>query len=319
MKRREFISLLGASIFCPARAQEKGQVRRVAVLAGGRETDSEYMPFQQELKELGWELGRNLEIDYAWAVVGERARIAPAEVLRLQPDVVLSVGTPATKEMQRLKTGVPVVFLTVSEPVTQGIVQSLAHPGGNITGFSNLEPTVGAKWLQLLKEIAPSIKRVTIVVNPQVFPLSVDFSRSAEAAAPKFAVEAVMAPVHDTADIEAIMTTLGGMSDAGLIFPVDPFTYLHRELIIELSARYQLPAIHGFRIIGTLISYGVDIADVERKAAGYVDRILRGEKPGDLPVQQPTKFELVIDLKVAKALGLDVPPNLLSLADFVIE
>jgi putative ABC transport system substrate-binding protein len=165
----------------------------------------------------------------------------------------------------------------------------------------------------------PRVKRVAIVVNPQVFPLSVDFSRSAEAAAPKFAVEAVMAPVHDTVEIEAVMSTLRATSEAGLIFPVDPFTFLHSELIVELSARYQLSAIHGFRIRGALISYGVDQADVQRKAAGYVDRILQGEKPGDLPVQQPTKFELAINLKVAKALGLDVPPNLLSLTDFVIE
>ena len=153
-------------------------MRRVGVLAGGPKSDSAYMPFEQELKELGWELGRNIQIDYEWSVVGERAQIAPAELLRLQPDVVLSVGTPAIKELQRLNAAVPVVFMTVSEPVTQGVVQSLAHPGGNITGFSNLEPTVGAKWLQLLKEIAPRIKRVAIVVNPQVFPLSVDFSRS---------------------------------------------------------------------------------------------------------------------------------------------
>jgi putative ABC transport system substrate-binding protein len=221
--------------------------------------------------------------------------------------------------LQRLNPAVPVVFTTVSEPVTQGIVQSLAHPGRNITGFSNLETTIGAKWLQLLKEIAPRIKRVAIVVNPQVFPLSVEFSRSAEAAAPNFAVEAVMTPVHTTAEIEAIMTTLGGTSDAGLIFPVDPFTYLHSKLIVELSARYKLPAIHGFRISGALISYGIDQADQSRKLAEYVDRILRGEKPGDLPVQQPSKFWLVIDLKVAKALGLDVPPKLLSLADLVIE
>src|SRR5262249_6201723 len=157
------------------------------------------MPFQQELKKLGWEHGRNLQIDYVWSVVGERARIVPAELMRLQPDVVLSAGTPATRELQRLNSAVPVVFMTVSEPVTQGIVQSLTDPGGNITGISNLEPTIGAKWLQLLKDIAPRIKRVAIVVNPQGFPLSVNFSRSAEAAAPKFAVEAVMAPVHDNA------------------------------------------------------------------------------------------------------------------------
>jgi putative tryptophan/tyrosine transport system substrate-binding protein len=214
MRRRKFIFLLGASIFCPAHAQEKGQVRRVAVLSGSPKYDPAIAPttilgaFQKELRKFGWEPGRNLQIDYAWDVVGERAQTGPAELLRLQPDVVLTVGTPATTALQRLSPGVPVVFTVVSDPVTQGIVHSLAHPGGNITGFSNLEATVGAKWLELLKEIAPGVKRVAIIVNPQAFPFSVNFSRSAEAAAPKFAVKAVMAAVHDPAEIEATMTSL---------------------------------------------------------------------------------------------------------------
>jgi putative ABC transport system substrate-binding protein len=191
-----------------------------------------------------------------------------------------------------------------------------------MTGISNLESTVGAKWLELLKEIAPRVTHFAVIVNPQAFPFSVNFFRSAESAAPKFTVEAVMAPVHDTAEIEAIMATLGARSDAGAIFPVDPFTYLHRKLIVALAARHHVPAIYGFREFtadGALVSYGPDQADVHRKAAAYVDRILRGEKPSDLPVQQPTKFELIINLKAAMAIGLHVPPNLLLLADEVIE
>jgi ABC-type uncharacterized transport system substrate-binding protein len=330
MRRREFISLLGAAVFWPAgvQAQVDRQVRRVGVLSGAYENDPEILrtmigPFQEELKKLGWEQGRNLHVDYGWEVVEvERARSTAAEILRLAPDVVLTIGTPETRAWQRLNSTVPVVFTVVSEPVTQGFVASLGYPGGNMTGFSNLEPTVGAKWLELLKEVAPRVTHVEVIVNPEAFPFSVNFSRSAEAAAPKFLVEVVMAPVHDTAEIEAIMSNLGGRSDAGLIFPVDPFTYLHRKLIVELAARYRLPAIHGFREFpadGALISYGADQADVHRKAAAYVDRILRGEKAGNLPIQQPTKFELVVNLKTAKALGLTLPPTLLARADEVIE
>jgi putative ABC transport system substrate-binding protein len=330
MRRREFISLLGAAVFWPAgvQAQVDRQVRRVGVLSGAHENDPEILrtmigPFQEELKKLGWEQGRNLHVDYGWEVVEvERARSTAAEILRLAPDVMLAIGTPALAALQGLNSTVPVVFTVVSEPVSQGFVQSLAHPGGHVTGFTNLEPTVGAKWLELLKEIAPRVTHVAVIVNPRVFPFSLNFSRSAEAVASKFSMEAVMVPVHEPAEIEAIMTSLGGRSDAGLIFPVDPFTYRHRKLIVALAARYRLPAIHGFREFpadGALISYGADQADVHRKAAAYVDRILRGEKAGNLPVQQPTKFELVVNLKTAKALGLTVPPTLLARADEVIE
>jgi len=325
MRRREFISLLGAAVFWPAgvQAQVDRQVRRVGVLSSDRENDPGALrtfigPFQEELKKLGWEQGRNLHVDYGWEVV----EVVAAEILRLAPDVILAIGTPALRLLQGLNSTVPVVFTIVSEPDSQGFVQSLAHPGGYVTGFTNLEPTVGAKWLELLKEIAPRVTHVAVIVNPRVFPFSVNFSRSAEAVAPKFSMEAVMVPVHEPAEIEAIMTALGGRSDAGLIFPVDPFTNKHRKLIVALAARYQLPTIHGFREFpedGALISYGADQADVHRKAATYVDRILRGEKAGNLPVQQPTKFELVVNLKTAKALGLTVPPTLLARADEVIE
>ena len=317
------------------RAQQAAGNRRVGVLLllsrpGNDALPTDIATFQQELERLGWQRGRNLYIDYGWAgsadvlpmSVDERLRITAADLLALAPDVVLAVGTPPTAARQRLTSTVPVVFTVVSDPVAQGFVPSLAHPGGNMTGISNLEPTVGAKWLELLKQIAPRVTHVAVVINQKAFPLSVEFFRSAEAAASKFMVQAVMAPVHDTDEIEAIMATLGGRSDAGAIFPVDPFTTLHSKFILAQVARHRLPAIFGFRGFadgGALSTYGADQADVHRKAAVYVDRILRGEKPSDLPVQQPTKFELVINLKTARALGLDVPQILLSIANEVIE
>jgi len=331
MRRREFITRRGGTAVAwplAVVAQPKDRVRRIGVLTWAAENDPDsrtesVAPFQQGLEKLGWKLGRNLYIDYRWGIVDvERARAAAAELLRLAPDAILAIGTPATRALQHANSTVPIVFAVVSEPVTQGFVQSLAHPGGNMTGFTNLEPSVGAKWLELLKEIAPNVTRVAVIINPQVFPFSVRFSRSAEAVAAKFAVEAVTAPVHDTAEFEPIMKTLGRQPGGGLIFPVDPFTSLHRKLIIGLADRYELPAIYGFRHFaaeGGLISYGADQPDLHRQAATYVDRILRGEKPADLPVQQPTKFELVVNVKTAKTLGLTVPPSLLTRADEVIE
>jgi putative tryptophan/tyrosine transport system substrate-binding protein len=214
------------------------------------------------------------------------------------------------------------VFTLVSEPVAAGFVASLAHPGGNITGFTNLEPSMGAKWLKLLKEISPRVSRAALVFNPDTTPVSFQSSRSAQAAADKFAVEVVVAPVRDLAQIEAVVTRVGREQDGGLILPPDVFTAVHRKPIVELAARYRLPAVYAHRFFaaeGGLISYGMDLVDQFRRAAAYVDRILRGEKPGDLPVQQPTKFELVINTKTAKALGIEIPPTLLARADEVIE
>jgi putative tryptophan/tyrosine transport system substrate-binding protein len=216
----------------------------------------------------------------------------------------------------------PIVFVAVTEPIAQGFVASLAHPGGNTTGFGNFEPSVGAKWLELLREIAPRVTRVAFMFNPEASPVAPVFVPSAEAAAPKFGMEMIIAPVHGPAEIEAVTTSVGREPGGGLIVPPDTFMALHYKRIVDLAARYQLPAIYAFRFYATaggLVSYGPDIVDEFQRAASYVDRIFRGEKAGDLPVQQPTKFELVINLKTARALGLDISPMLLARADEVIE
>jgi putative ABC transport system substrate-binding protein len=277
---------------------------------------------QQGLEKLGWTVGRNVRIDYRWgAAAVESLRAATAELLTLAPDVILASTSRAVATLQQATRTVPIVFVTIIEPIAQGFVQSLAHPGGNITGFTSMEATVGAKWLELLKEVAPHVTRVAFMFNPDN-PGPMQFSGSAEAAGPKLGVEVVMAPVHGPAEIEAAEVMLGREPGGGLILPPDGFMLGYRKLIVELAARYRLPVIYGVREFaadGGLAYYGVDITDQFRQAAGYIDRILRGEKPGDLPVQQPTKFELVINLKAAKALGLEIPLLLQQRADEIIE
>ncbi len=329
LMRREFITLLSSALAWPlaARAQQPDGARRIGVLMAvpenGADSQARVTTFQKGLEKLGWTVGRNLEIDYRWGMFDvERARVAATDLLRLAPDVILANGTAALAAAQQATRTVPIVFTVVSEPLAQGFIQSLARPGGNITGFTNLEPTVGAKWLELLKEIAPGVTRVALIFNPEVTPIAIALSHSAEAAAQKFAVEPIVAPVHRPAEIESVITMLAREPGGGLILPVDTFSTAHRKLIVELAARYRLPAVYGFRYFaaeGGLISYGIHVLDQFLQAAAYVDRILRGERPADLPVQQPTKFELVINLKTAKALGLDIPPKLLALADEVIE
>jgi len=327
MRRREFITLLGgaaAGWSRAARAQQPDRMRRVGLITNLSQDDPEsearLSAFRQALEKLGWTIGRNLAFDYRWGTSDvERARSAAMELLSLAPDVMLVSGSPTLAVVQEATRTVPIVFIGIGEPVKRGLIESLAHPGGNTTGFTNLEPTIGAKWLELLKEIAPGVTRVAVMFNPEVTPVGVDFFRSAEAAAPKMAVEAVLAPVHDRAEIEAALTMLGGEPGGGLICP-GFVTY--RELIVGLAALYRLPAIYGYRAYaadGGLLSYGIDPVFQSQQAAAYVDRILRGAKPADLPVQQPTKFELVINLKAAKALGLTVPSTLLTSADTVIE
>ena len=301
-------------------------MRRIGALMpeseGDPESQARVAVFHRRLQELGWTVGRNLRIDYRWAMGDlERTRFDAAELLRLAPDVILAVSSPVLATVQKATRTIPVVFVAVSEPVAQGFVQSLAHPGGNITGFTNLEPTFGGKWLELLKEIAPRVTRVAIMFNPNTAPYAVLFSRSVEAAAQKLGVEPAEAAVQQLADVEAVMSMLAREPGGGLIVLPDPFTTAQGKLIGELAARFQLPAIYPFRFMlvdGGLASYGVNTPDLFRQAASYVDRIFRGEKPADLPVQQPTKFEFVINLKTAKALGLDVPPTLLARADEVI-
>jgi putative ABC transport system substrate-binding protein len=242
--------------------------------------------------------------------------------MELQPELVLAHGTPAVAALRNVRCTVPIVFVVVSEPVAQGFVQSLSHPGGNITGLSYLEGSLGAKWLELLKELAPQVVRVVTIYNPDTAPNAVLFLHSAQTVVPKFAVELIDSPVRDVAGIEEAILGLAHEPGGGLIILPDAFTGLHRKLIFERAAYHRLPAIYSFPYYaaeGGLISYGVNIEDLYRRAASYVDRILRGAKPADLPVEQPTKFELVINLKTAKALGLAVPDKLLATADEVIE
>ena len=331
MKRRAFIALMGGATAAwplAARAQQPDRMRRIGVLMAFAENDPEgkvrAAVFERALQEVGWTSGRNIRIDYRWAPAGdvEQTRAAAAELLKLAPDVTLAHATQATEALRRATPTVPVVFVVVSEPVAQGFVQSLAHPGGNITGFTNLEPTLGAKWLELLTEIAPRVTRIAVLYNPGTAPHVTLYFHSTEVVAQKMAVELIVAPVHEPAEIEAALTRLGQEPGGGLILPPDSFTTANRKLIFDQAARYRVPAISAFPYQsneGCLLSYGVDVRDQFRQGAAYIDRILRGEKPADLPVQQPTKFELVINLKAARALGLDVPPTLLSIADEVIE
>jgi len=328
MKRREFITLLGgaaASWPLAGRAQQNEPLRRIGVLmttADDREGQRRLSAFREGLEKRGWAEGKNVSIEVNWSVIdAERARSVVDELIGRAPELILTSGTPATSAVHRARPAIPVIFTVVSEPIEQGFVQSLAHPGGNMTGFANLEPSLGGKWIELLKEIAPDVTRVAIMFNPQAAPAAIVMSRSADEAAEKLAIELVRSPVHNPAEIESAITRLRRQTDGFIVLP-DTSLNIHRKLIVELASRYQLPAVYPFSYLvteGGLASYGIDLADSFRQAAGYVDRIFHGEKPADLPVQQPTKFDLAINLKTAKALGLNVPSTLLARADEVIE
>jgi putative tryptophan/tyrosine transport system substrate-binding protein len=328
MKRRAFIALLGgAAATWPlaTRSQPNEPVRRIGVLmttADDPEGQRRLSAFREGLEKRGWAEGKNIRIEVNWSVTdAERARSVVDELIGRAPDLILTSGTPATSALHHARAVIPVVFTVVSEPIEQGFVQSLAHPGGNITGFTNLEPGLGGKWIELLKEIAPSVTRVAILFNPQTAPAAIVTSRSADQAAEKLAIELVRSPVHDPAEIESAITRLRRQTDGFVMVP-DTFLNIHRKLIVELASRYQISAVYPSSYLvaeGGLASYGIDLADSFRQAAFYVDRIFRGEKPADLPVQQPTKFDLAINLKTAKALGLTVPTTLLARADEVIE
>ena len=335
-RRRDFIAVIGcaavaaasAAVFSPpARAQQTDRMRRIGVLIGLPASDAvgqtEITAFRQALQKLGWSAGRNIEIEYRWAGTdADRVQALAKELLALRPDVLLARGTPALSALKRETSTVPIVFTVVTEPIVSGLITSLARPGGNMTGFSNVEPSIAGKWLDLLKQIAPSVTRVGILFNPITAPYAEPFLRSAEAAAVSLAMESVAMPVRSEAEIEAVVATLAREPASGLVGMADTFINERRKTIIELADRYRLPAIYSFRLYavdGGLMSYGADIDDMFQRAAAYVDRILRGEKPGDLPVQQPSKFELVVNLKAAKALGLTVPLMLLGSADEVIE
>ena len=329
MKRREFITLLGGAAAWPlaARAQQSDRLRRVGAIMPYPESDpystTARMVLEQELTRLGWSVGHNLAIDYRWSMDNvAQSRIGAGQLLELKPDVMLAFGTPSLQAVQAATRTVPIVFTLVSLVVAQGFVESVARPGGNITGFSSLEPPVAAKWLELLKEIAPGVTRVGYIFNLPSSPYAGLFYGSIEPVAPNFSVETAAISVNEPADFDPVMSKLAREPGAGLIIDPDAFTSAHRSLIIELAARYRLPAIYSRRFFaeeGGLLVYGIADIDNFRGIAGYVDRILRGAKPGDLPLQGPTKFELVVNLKAAKALGLNVPPLLLSRADDVIE
>ena len=326
MRRRQFITLVGrAAVAWPlaARAEQASRVRVGFVdFAGENDPNAldRALVFKRGLEKLGWVPA----IDYYWSVFNvERAQRAAQDVLRLTPDVIVCAGTPATKALKQATNTVPIVFAIVTEPVAQGIVESLAHPGSNLTGFSFLEPTIGAKWLDLLMQIAPHLKHVALMFNPASSPYSQMFFESIETATSRFAVQAVMAPVHDVNEVEQLIAMLGRKPGSGMIVAAEGFNFANRKLIIELTARYRLPAIYGnfdSASNGGLIQYTFDfIAQYAGPIVSYVDRILRGTKPADLPVQQPAVFSLAINSKTAVTLGLNVPLPLLAVADEVFE
>jgi putative ABC transport system substrate-binding protein len=328
MNRPHFITLLGGAAAWPlaARAQQRERTRRVGVLMPFDENDPEQKrrlsAFIQALAGLGWADGRNARMDLRWhGDDANRITALAQELVGLQPDIILAGSTPATAAVQRETQTIPIVFANVSDPVATSIVVRLDRPTGNITGFATSEASMGGKWLELLSEIAPGLKRAAIMFNPDTSPASAYMS-SLETAARSLKIAPIIAPVHNDVEIETAIIALGREPGGGLVFMPDVFTTTHRTPIILAAARNNVPAVYAlsdFVRDGGLLYYGVDRVDIWRRAATYVDRILRGEKPADLPVQFPTKFEMVVNLKTAEALGLTVPPSILLRADEVIE
>ena len=328
--RRELLVALGGAVAAwplAARAQQAERIRRIGVLMAVAESDADVRSgvalFQQSLQEFGWKDGRNIRIDYRWGDAdADRIQALAKELVGLQPDVLVAHSTPSAKGLLQATRSVPIVFLTVTDPLGQGLVASLSHPGGNITGFSVFEFSLGTKWVEVLKQIAPGTRRVTAIFNPETAPYYGMYLRSIEAATSAIAVELIAVQVHSEDDISNIIRKVGSEPNGGLFVLPDSHNVVHRKRIIELSAQYRLPAIYYFRYFasdGGLISYGPDEMDLFVRTASYVDRILKGASASDLPVQQPIKFELVINLKTAKALGLTVPATMLVAADEVIE
>ena len=330
MRRREFIAGLGGAAAWPvvARAQQSDRMRRVGVLMGWDESDpvakNWLSKFTQGLSELGWTDGRNLRMDVRWeAESADRTQMLAKELVDLRPDVILANTTLVTAAFQRETRTIPIVFVTVSDPVGSGFVASLSRPGGNITGFMLQDASIGGKLLQMLTEIAPSVERAAIMFNPNtaVYVRSY-YLPSFEEAARTLKVEPITAPVHSEAEFETVVGSLGDEPRSGLVVPADFFTTLHRAPIISLAARNNVPAVYGNSVCvrdGGLLAYGPDRVDMYWRSASYVDRILRGASPADLPVQLPVKFEMAVNLKTARALGLNVPQSILLRADEVIE
>jgi len=329
MRRREFITLIGGAAAWPlaARAQQSDRVRRIGVLMATSEDDPETKPrlagLRRGLEKLGWSEGRNVHLDtrFAAAPNEDQAKLLTKELLALQPDVILAQSTPIAAAFQRETHVVPIVFVFVNDPIGSGFVTSLARPGGNLTGLTLFEAGIAGKWLSMLKEIASHLAHAGFMFNPNTTSFA-HYVPDTEAMATSLAIELVPSPIENAADIERSVESLAQLPNVGLVLPPDATTVVHRSLIIELAARHRLPAVYPFRLFvaaGGLMSYGIDFVDVFRQAAFYLDGILRGDKPADLPVQAPTKYETTINLRTARTLGLAIPPGLLVAADEVIE
>jgi putative ABC transport system substrate-binding protein len=330
LRRRQFITLLGGAAAAwplAARAQQAERMRLIGVLMAYAESDPEgqawVAAFRERLQKLGWAEGRNIRIATRWATPDlEAMQRFAKELVALQPDLILSQSTPTTAALLQHTRTIPIIFANIADPVGSGFVASFPRPGGNATGFVLFEPTMAGKWLELLKEIAPRVNRVAFLFNPATATYFEYYTNPFKAAAASFGVEAIAAPVHDRSELESAFAAQAREPNGSLIVLPDSFLNAHSVEITSLAARYRLPAVYPYRLyikVGGLLSYGNDVFDNYRRAAGYVDRILKGEKPGELPVQAPVKFELVLNLKTAKALGLDLPASVLARADEVIE
>jgi putative ABC transport system substrate-binding protein len=331
MRRREFFGLIGGATAWPLAARAQSQaVRRIGVISAIPESDPEEKPrriaFQQGLEQQGWATGRNLHVDFRGnnrgdVAISEGMLALAKEMVALEPEVILVQTNPGVAAIRQVTSTIPIVFVSVADPVESGFVESLAHPGGNITGFSNFEASMGGKWLEAIKQIAPGVTRVVALLQVETA-ANAGFLRTAQSAASSLGVTLTGTSVHNASEIETALMGLSGEVNCGLIVMPHPVTTANRELILKMAAQYRLPAVYPFRYYtaaGGLMSYGIDLVDLYRRAATYVDRILRGVKPRELPVQAPSKFEMVINLKTAKTLGLDVPLHLQQLADEVIE
>jgi len=329
MRRREFIKLLGGTATAwplAAHAQQHEQMRRVAVLLGGLEFGDasgqvEIAAFEERLKELGWTRGQNIDLDYHWpGAQTDRVHAVAGQIVATHPDLVLSRSTPATAAL--MSASLPIVFVLVADPMGSGFVQNPGHPGFNLTGFSTFEPSAGGKWLALLREAAPKVSRIALLFNPETAPFAEGYLHSARAAAQTLGVTAISVPCGNDADIQAAFTARTREGSSGIIGIADTFIADHCDLIIALAAQHRLPAIYGnpiFARSGGLMVYSPDYAAIYRRAASYVDRILRGTRPAELPVQEPDKFTLSVNLKAARAIGLNLPQTLVARADEVIE
>jgi putative ABC transport system substrate-binding protein len=330
MRRREFITMLGGAAAAwplSGRAQQADRVRRLGILMTQTADDSEVRArlnaFRQELQKLGWIEGRNIRIEYRYAEgQGDRARTYAAELVEMGPDVILANGTAILRAFREQASGIPIVFVMVPDPVGDGFVASLARPGGSVTGFTKFEFSMATKWLEILKQLAPHMTRVALLFNPEAAPYAKYFSQAIELAPAPYRMQLFSAPVRAAGEVEQTVAEFARQPNGGLLVVPDLFTAGHRDLIVAVAREHRLPTIYPFRYFverGGLISYGSVTEDLFGRSASYIDSILRGAKPADLPVQQPTKFELVINLKTAKALGFAVPDKLLAIADEVIE